>query len=131
VRAPANINVPHHFHMLRGHLYGISEQCLVLSQSPSFAPETWGALAAALGAVGVGLRCAIGMARTAQDALMQAALQRAATALAVIQPEGDPATTRDLLGRAGRSVLAAIAEADPQLWAQAEPMFAGSEGGAA
>lgn len=125
-RAPANINVPHHFHMLRGHLYAIAEQCLSLSQSPSFAPETWGALAAA---VGVGLRCAIGMARTAQDALMQAALNRAVNALVVIQPEGDPQTTRELLGRAGRAVLAAIAEADPQLWAQAEPMFTGAEDG--
>jgi hypothetical protein len=128
-RGPANINLPHHFHMLRGHLYTIAEQCLSLSQSPSFAPETWGVLSASLGAVGVGLRCAIGMARTAEDAVMQAALGRAATALVVIQPDGDPQTTRDLLARAGRAMLAAVAEADPNLWAKAEPIFAGAEDG--
>ncbi len=132
--AAANLNVPFHLHQLRGHLNAIALECQTLAALPMIAPAAWSVMGAALGAVGVGLRCARGMARTAGDELMLAALGRAITAISVIQPEGDPTTTRELLTRAARALLAAIAGADPAIWARAEVTFSGgvdSPGGAA
>lgn len=125
----ANVNVPFHLHQLQGHLNTIALECQKLAALPVIAPAAWPVMGASLGAVGVGLRCALGMARTAGDGLMLAALGRAINALSVIQPEGDPATTRELLNRAARALLAAIAEADPAIWAQAEGTFSGDVDG--